>query len=446
MSDRSWGERVPILIGSDPKVKHARSARLLAWGPYVIAVLWWLCFIPGFYSADSFGALNEAAGEITPAYTAIWPLYLRALTVRGQFPAAATLVDVLILTYAVQFWARATLDRRLGDRISVLMTATPLVGAIGITLWHDVLMTAGLLLLAGVASSTNWFRAKLANWDLAHLLIASALLCFRPNGPPTLAAFFGLTFLLKATRQIAVCALIAGATAMAVWGGATIATGNRSLVMPVFAQEWMRSDLSCLLSRDPTLVPDATDHFAAIGGVKAWTRSSGCWGLNPLGLRSSELHRSLEVIPGIWLNTALASPAAILRAHIDRNAYLIPVPRLHALNTPFIHSTIELPGHGIAWLNPRWSEAARTYVRLWNAGRGVLAFAGAWLLVLMVLMRSRMDFNLGPTVLSALALAGLLFVTAPIPDARYALFILITGQAAMAAAVLDAMEKRRAKE
>lgn len=432
-------------MASNTKVKRGPAARLGRWAPYFIALGWWLCFIPGFYSGDSFGALNEAASQITPAYTATWPLYLRAVTVGGQFPGAATLVNVFILTYALQFWARTSLKPRVGDRVAILMTATPLVGAVGITLWHDVLMTSGLLLLAGVASSSHWFRATLGTQNLGHLLLASVLVCFRPNGPPTLALFFCLTFLLERRREVAVHGLVAMATALAVWGGATIVTGNRSLVMPVFAQEWMRNDLSCLLSRDPSLVPEAGYKFAAIGGVAAWTESSGCWGLNPLRLRSSDLHRSLELIPRIWLNTALASPAAIIRVHTDRNAYLIPVPRLHALSTPFIHSTIEFPDRGIRWVNPKWSELARTYVRLWNAGRGILAFAGVWLAVLVVLMwtQSLHGVIFGPTVLVSFSLVGLLFMTAPIPDARYALFVLITGQAGIIAAVLDATERRR---
>lgn len=433
------------MIASSTKVKRGPAVRLVRWAPYFIALGWWLCFIPGFYSGDSFGALKEAASQITPAYTATWPLYLRAVTVGGQFPGAATLVNVLILTYALQFWARAALKQRLGDRVAILMTATPLVGAVGITLWHDVLMTSGLLLLAGVASSSHGFRATLGTRNLGHLLLASVLVCFRPNGPPTLVLFFGLTFLLERRREVAVHGLVASTTALAVWGGATIVTGNRSLVMPVFAQEWMRADISCVLSRDSSAVPRAAEAFAEIGGVAAWAKPNGCWGLNPLSLQSSQLNRSLELIPTIWVDTVLASPAAVLKAHTDRNAYLLPVPRLHAFRTPFIHSTIEFPNRGIRWANPRWSELARTYVRLWNAGRGVLAFAGVWLAVLVVLMwtQSLRGVTFGPTVLVSFSLVGLLFITAPIPDARYALFVLMTGQAGIVAAVLDATERRR---
>ena len=400
-----------------------------------MALAWWASFVPGFFSSDSFGALNEAAGQITPAYTATWPLFLRTITFGGRFPALATLFDVMVLTYAVQLWAQAALTRPVGRIVALVMTATPLVGAIGITLWHDVPMTSGLLIVTAVATSTAWFSTPLRRVDYVNLLAGSTLVAFRPNGPATLMLFVGIAALVTRRRSVIVYGAICAAIAVAVWGGATIVTGNRSLVMPVFVQEWMRADLSCVLSRDASAVPQAERAFADIGGVEAWTRSNGCWGLNPLGLERSHLARSLEVVPAIWLATTLASPFAVLRAHVDRNAYLLPVPRLRVVQTPFIHSTIEFPQQGIEWVNPAWSERARIYVRLWNALRVVLAFAGLWLTVLVAIAfmstRGKVPFALLPTVLMALALVTLLFITAPIPDARYALFVLITGQAVL---------------
>jgi hypothetical protein len=432
-----------ILIGRLRKVK-ARPTTLYACAPLLIAVAWWLCFVPGFYSGDSFGALGEASGRISTAYTAVWPLYLRVLTLHGKYPAVATLVNVLLLTYAVQFWAKATLSARVAPMVTILMAATPLVGAIGITLWHDVPMTSGLLIMVGIASRTNWFHRRLATIDYVHLIGAAVLTAFRPNGVPTLVLFFTSAIVAKRTRRLAGHAILAMSAAITVWVAATLITGNRTLVMAVFAQEWMRSDISCLLSRDPSLVPDDTANFAEIGGKPAWAKSSGCWGLNPLGLETDRLNRSLDLVPGIWTKTAFASPVAVLRAHLDRNAYLLPIPRPHALRTPFIHSTIEFPDRGIAWMNPKLSNAVRNYVRAWNAARGVLAFAGLWLLVLILLARYAppVILNLDPTVRMAFSLAALLFITAPIADARYTLVVLISGQASLLAVVIDAILRR----
>ena len=66
------------------------------------SVIWWLAFYPGFYSGDSFGALNQAkTGPITNVYTAAWPLTIRVLTLGGRVPGLATLACVLALSYAV---------------------------------------------------------------------------------------------------------------------------------------------------------------------------------------------------------------------------------------------------------------------------------------------------------------------------------------------------------
>jgi hypothetical protein len=423
-----------------------RILRKVMEGPasYAVALAWWLCFRPGFYSADSFGALGEASsGHISAAYTAVWPLFLRMVTLEGRFPGIATLIDGLLLVYALGVWCRAALPPRAARFTPVLMAATPLVGAIGITLWHDVPMTSGLLLLAGIATSTNWFSSRATRTDGVHLVGASVLCAFRPNGMPTLVGFFALAVALRCNpRRTALMGLVAALTALAVSLGAAAATGSTSLFSAPFAQEWMRADVSCALSRDVSLVKAGDrGRLSTFTGFDGWANSAACVSMNRLPLDAQQLKQSLEVIPGIWFNLARAHPFTMLGVHAYRNAYLLPWPRLRALDTPFIHSTIEFPDRGISWANPRLAERARNYVRAWNAARGLLAYAGFWLVVLtgLAMTRSarRSSLAMGPTVILSLSLMALLFVTAPIPDARYALFVLVTGESALLGALWE---------
>ena len=114
----------------------------------VVSIIWWIIFYPGFFSGDSFSAVNMAkSGELTNAFTASWAIYVRVFSFFGNFIGFLTLLDVLILVYSVTRFSFEILSIKRAPIISFLMILTPMVSGMGITLWHDILMTAGLLLL-----------------------------------------------------------------------------------------------------------------------------------------------------------------------------------------------------------------------------------------------------------------------------------------------------------
>ena len=76
-------------------------------------------------------------------------------------------------------------------------------------------------------------------------------------------------------------------------------------------------------------------------------------------------------------------------------------------------------------------------MRIWNAAQGVTGWAGLWLLVLIALTIFDRRKNLLPVIVMSLALIGILFVVAPIPDGRYALFVLIAGQLALIGSLIE---------
>ena len=60
---------------------------------YIIGLIWWLIFLPGFYTDDSFAVLNMAkSGNITSEWTAIWGIFVRIATLGGARPELATLI------------------------------------------------------------------------------------------------------------------------------------------------------------------------------------------------------------------------------------------------------------------------------------------------------------------------------------------------------------------
>ncbi len=409
----------------------------------VVAVIWWAIFFPGFYSADSFAAVNMAkSGDLVNSYTASWAIYVRVFSLFGHFIGLLTLLNALILVYSVTRFSYALLSKKTAAISSFVLTLTPLVAGMGITLWHDILMTAGLLLLA---TFFTLFRQgeNYAKSDFYSLLVPGAvLLSFRPNGLPTFIVFAVLT-LIFARRKTLIRPL---ALVLAITAGTTIFNSlvviGEDPINPNYAQEWMRNDISCYAA-STTGAGWVEKNMPGVGTTQSWASPAACVFLNGYELIQTDREKSLEVVPAAWRKLALSDPVFVLKTHFDRNYYVVPLPINGLPSIPFLHSTIEQADAGIAWAMPSVAEKARVIMRVGNALRPILAYAGMWLLLVLgaVIFFKRKEWL--PTFLMGFSLLGILFVFAPIPDGRYALFVLLAGQLLLLGAIVDGIERLR---
>lgn len=410
-----------------------------------VAVIWWVIFFPGFFSSDSFAAVNMAkSGDLVNSYTASWAIYVRLFSLFGHFIGLLTLINTLILVYSLTRFAYALLSERKAAIASFVLTMTPLVAGMGITLWHDILMTAGLLLLAAFFTIFR-HRDTYSKNDFYSLLVPSAvLLSFRPNGLPTFLVF-AVLILIFSYRKTLIRPL---ALVFAITAGTTI---FNSLVVigldPInthYAQEWMRNDISCYAAS-----PDGNGwiekNMPGVGSTQSWASPDACTFLNRYSLDSKDLEKSYELVPSAWRKLAFSDPGFILKTHFDRNYYVLPLPINGLPSIPFLHSTIETANAGISWAMPSVAEKARILMRVANALRPVLAYAGIWLLIVLgalVLLKRREWL---PTFLLGFSLLGILFVFAPIPDGRYALFVLLAGQLLLIGLLIEGLDRLRSR-
>lgn len=409
----------------------------------IVALIWWVIFFPGFFSSDSFAAANMAkSGDLVNSYTASWAIYVRVFSIFGHFIGLLTLLNALILVYAVTRFSYALLSKRTAAISSFILTLTPLVAGMGITLWHDILMTAGLLLLAAFFTL---FREgqSFAKRDFYSLLVPGAvLLSFRPNGLPTFLVFSTLTLIFIRRKSL----LRPLALVLAITAGTTI---FNSLVVvgldPInthYAQEWMRNDISCYAATEKG-AGWVEENMPGVGTTQGWASPDACTFLNRYALEPENINKSYEVVPSAWRKLALSDPAFILKTHFDRNYYVVPLPINGPPSIPFLHSTIERADAGIEWAMPSVAEKARIIMRVGNALRPILAYAGMWLLLVLgaVIFLKRKEWL--PTFLMGFSLLGILFVFAPIPDGRYALFAMLTGHILLIGALIDGIERVR---
>ena len=409
----------------------------------VVAVIWWIIFFPGFYSADSFAAVNMAkSGDLVNSYTASWAIYVRVFSLFGNFIGLLTLINTLILVYSVTRISYALLSKKTAAISSFVLTMTPLVAGMGITLWHDILMTAGLLLLAAFFTIYRQGDNYSKNDFFSLLLPSAVLLSFRPNGLPTFLVF-AVLLLVFSYRKSLIRPL---ALVLAITAGTTI---FNSLVVvgadPInthYAQEWMRNDISCYAA-SPAGAGWVEKNMPGVGNTQSWASADACTFLNRYGLAPTDREKSYEVVPAAWRKLALSDPAFVLKTHFDRNYYVVPLPINGLPNIPFLHSTIETADAGVAWAMPSVAEKARVVMRVGNALRPILAYAGMWLLLVLgaLVFLKRKEWL--PTFLLGFSLLGILFVFAPIPDGRYALFVMLAGQLLVVGALVDGFDRLR---
>ena len=396
----------------------------------IIQFTWWVIFFPGFFSGDSFVAVQMAkSGELTNSYTASWALYVRLFSFHGHAIGLLTLINGLLLVFAVTRFSYAILPPKIAATSSFLLTLTPVVAGMGITLWHDILMTAGLLLVVSFMIKIHQGNPISRTEVLLELLLGALLVSFRPNGLPTLLVF-SVIFLLLSHTKTSVKALVAAlaTTSVVTLVGSSVILGLTP-INDYYAQEWMRNDISCF-ANTPAGAEFVESNIPNIGNTQEWRSADACVFLNTAKVTGDQKVAAQRYIPSAWVELLKKDPAFVIKTHLERNAYLNPIPFYGIPTEPFLHSTIEFRDNGIEWAFPQVAEAARALMRIWNALRGITGWAGLWAVITFgILMRSKSRELLVPLLMS-ISLLGVLFIFAPIPDGRYALYALIVGQLA----------------
>jgi 4-amino-4-deoxy-L-arabinose transferase-like glycosyltransferase len=394
----------------------------------LVQIFWWIVFFPGFFSGDSFAAVDMAkSGELTNSYTASWAIYVRLFSFHGHAIALLTLVNGLLLTYSITRFAYSVMPKKNASIASFIIILTPLAWGMGITLWHDIPMTSGFLILTAIYTEV-FQKNSLTKFDLyLNLILGSILITFRPNGLPTLVVFGILFFIINRNRNLVRLWLLSAVTALLTILITSYAIVGMSPINNYYAQEWMRNDISCF-ANSAKGEGFVEANIPSIGTTETWRSNRACTFLNDAKITQDQKVAAQRYVPGAWRKLFLSEPGFILSTHTQRNAYLIPLPIYGIPKPPFLHSTIEFQDQEIVWAFPALAENARIAMRLWNALSGLLAWAGLWLLSLIAFAIWKAPAHLYIPISMAISSTLILFVFSPIPDGRYTLPILLMAQ------------------
>jgi hypothetical protein len=411
----------------------------------IVQFLWWVIFFPGFYSTDSFTAVRQAqSGNLEVAGGVSWALYIRYFSFLGNAIPLLTLMSGLALTYSVTCLAYSVSRRKLAAISSFFLVSTPLVYAMGITLWHDIPFTAGLILVSAYFAAQFNTECELTNRFWVLLFPGSVLLTFRPNGLPTLITFAVILSLFYRNRNILKDLISSITVAFLISIGFSYLFFHQAPFDSLFAQEFMREDISCYASLEKGK-GFVEENLPGISNSAGWSSPEACTFISRSSLTLEEKVQAVSLLPRVWLQLIFDDPKFVLDTHLKRHAYLIPVPIYGIPVEPFIHSNIEFEDRGISWAFPQIAEKARLLPRAWNATRAFFGWAGMWFMVLIWLAFRRTKPELVPLIVMSFSLLVLLFIVAPIPDGRYALYVLIAGQLCFLSKIVELVTSLKAR-
>jgi hypothetical protein len=414
---------------------------------FSLQFFFWCVFSPGFFSSDSFTVLESIQNkDIDNNYTSAWSIYVKIFTFNGEFVGLITLMNSLILVYSLTQIGYSLFKPKIAAISTLSLTSTPLIFATGITLWHDILMSSGLILI------TSFFIRFTQNpkgyypriW--LELIPGSILTIFRPNGLPTLILFSlcVIAFFYYQKRPLIKTCLYLIIFTLTVNLFFILLSSIYTSTPPInryFALEWMRNDISCYVStsKGSRFIENSAPQ---IGNSELWKSKEACTFLNKSQYVSGENLGMEPMIPKVWLELFSKDWTFIISTHSRRNAYLIPVPIFGIPKVPFIHSTIEFKNQGIVWNFEKLAESARPIIRFWNYARGLFAWSGLWLMVVIIGVLASRKVEYWIVLFTMLSLSFILFIVSPIPDGRYVLVVLILGQLIFLGEVINRLSKR----
>lgn len=430
------------------RVPTAASIRIVVgvWSPML---LWFAAFRPGIMSADSLAHWGEATeGGWTdlhpPAYTALMWVSASVAGSPSLLALGQSLLLAAALVAAAQALVRLGAPRRATLVVTGALAATPMVGAVSVSLWKDVPYTGALLfavarVLDVAAARADGDSAGCRSSVISCALWLGAAALLRQNGLMfALPLLLLVSLLVREVRRL--CLVLASALLVMVVSVKAVvfpAAGVRP--SPAFATlATFSHDIAAVAADDPgSFDADERALLERVAPFESWravyqasTCSSLNWVFDPSfhwdqaeGAESEYLYLWSEVLaghPGRVLGNRLCVGAIAWRPvpsgslytvgrGVDPNDYgLETVPVVRAANQvalDLLDVSDEASVQWLAWRAPPWIYVAYVLV-------GVAAWRRRQLVLLLAVA------PLAAQQLSVLPLN-------PAQDARYMIFSLV---------------------
>jgi hypothetical protein len=304
-------------------VKSRRSF----FGSYlIISAAWYVSLFPGRLGFDYSKAIVMIQnGESTSWWTSLFWWFLRLSSLEGRTIAIASFLCLIGLGYSLFYLCESLPGKKTVNRLALLLVSlTPLYGAFGVNVSHDVFQVAGILIFTGFQFKVFSAREKISSADYLAVTLASAMVLTTHYGLPLIAVnvllflfqkYFKLAFLVSTTTALISVVSPIGITQVPTYG----------LVIPIIG------DLKCIAQLETAELSDADWSFLLSIAPKAeWMNPKTCsfidYSLEDMtSVKLGDIEFNKNLLSN-YLRIGAKNPAVVAMAHFQRASVALPPP------------------------------------------------------------------------------------------------------------------------
>jgi hypothetical protein len=292
----------------------------------IISAVWYLSLFPGRLGFDYSKAIVMIQnGESTSWWTSLFWWFLRLSSLEGRSIAITSFLCLIGLGYSLLYLCESFPGKKTVNRLALLLVSlTPMYGAFGVNVSHDVFQVAGILIFTGFQFRVFTARDKISTADYLAVTLASVMVLTTHYGLPLVAVnillflfqnYFKLAFLTAATAVLISILSPIGITQVPTYG----------LVLPIMG------DLKCIAQLETAELIEADWSFLLSIAPKAeWTNPKTCSfidysleNMTSVKLEDIEFNKSLL---SNYLRITAKNPAVVAMAHFQRASVALPPP------------------------------------------------------------------------------------------------------------------------
>lgn len=418
-----------------------------------ISAGWYLSLFPGRLGFDYARAIKMIQNnESTNWWTSLFWWFLRITSFNGQTIALSSLLCLTALGYSLYYLSESMPGNVRVNRLALLLLSlSPIYGAFGVNVSHDVFQVAGILIFTGFHLRVLSSKIGIGVSDYVALSMASAMVLTTHYGLP-LVALNLLLLLIK--KYLRLSALISGVslliTVISPIGITQVPTYG--LVIPIIG------DLKCIAQLESAeLTKQDWDFLESLAPKSEWMDPKTCsfidYSIGDMkSIELGEIPLSEELIRN-YLRITANNPAVVAMAHFQRASIALPPPFFFGPPNQVIRDPDIPIGQGTnnalqsypGVLHPSIDEpsvdmkinlfaplevAAQAGIFIVNQASWFWGWGGLWLwpivLFLAVSFRGVGLFNRLTIIANIAALHGLLLIlSAPLP--RYVIATILAG-------------------
>jgi hypothetical protein len=418
-----------------------------------ISLFWWVSLFPGRLGYDSSLAIRMLQnGESTNWWTSSFWWFLRLSTFGGRTIAFSSALSLTILGTAIYYFAESIPQLVRFSRLSaILLFCSPIYGAFGVNVSHDVFLSSFIILTTGLQIRL-FSKAEAVSRKTYLWIIFSGILSVSTHYGLIIAILLASTLVIQKYNRLAAVIFVTVIMTSFFSSFGVTKVPTFGLIQPIV------SDIKCVVQHPQADVTDTNWQYLSRFAPKVqWTTQVKCSSFDAQlsslpDLDLKKMHLNFELIK-TYAELAGKNPAIIGMSHIQKASIALPPPFFAGpvnqidLNPEIpigLGTNTALQSHA-GVLHPSIDEVsvakkihflkpleviAQAGIFLVNQASWFWGWGGLWLwpfaLFILIFIKNRMLATTFPIFMSTFSLHALLVVfAAPLP--RYVMSTIIMG-------------------